>query len=107
MATGKDRTHMSAASCRPPTSRLPPPRGPPLYPLHRLESLAEATAILQFARAEAAKRARFLQHPQLCLDAIQAGVEHGGAVGLQKVRRRGRMGCEDEMCKGIGMEGRM
>lgn len=42
-------------------------------------------AIIDFARAEAAKRARHLQHPQLCLDAIQTGVSHGGLAGLKKV----------------------
>jgi hypothetical protein len=51
----------------------------------KLEPYGEAAAILEFARAEAGKRARHLQHPQLCLDAIQAGVQHGGAVGLKKV----------------------
>lgn len=39
------------------------------------------------ACAQAAKQARNLQHPLLCLDAIQYGVEHGGRAGLQKVRR--------------------
>ena len=48
--------------------------------------------ILSFARAEAAKRAPGLQHPQLCLDAIQHGVEHGGHAGLVKVQGRGGQG---------------
>ena len=34
------------------------------------------------ARAEAGRRARGLAHPQLCLDAVQAGVERGGQEGL-------------------------
>ena len=42
--------------------------------------------VLSFARAQAEKRAAHLTHPLLCLDAIQAGVEHGGLAGLQKVR---------------------
>ncbi len=46
----------------------------------RLESLAEAEAILGFARAEAGKRARHLQHPLLCLDAIQTGEGGGGSA---------------------------
>jgi enoyl-CoA hydratase/3-hydroxyacyl-CoA dehydrogenase len=41
--------------------------------------------IINFARAQAAKRARHLRHPQLCLDAIQEGVARGGAAGLKKV----------------------
>eukprot|EP00195_Chlamydomonas_chlamydogama_P011374 CAMPEP_0202900968 /NCGR_PEP_ID=MMETSP1392-20130828/12462_1 /ASSEMBLY_ACC=CAM_ASM_000868 /TAXON_ID=225041 /ORGANISM="Chlamydomonas chlamydogama, Strain SAG 11-48b" /LENGTH=718 /DNA_ID=CAMNT_0049587441 /DNA_START=176 /DNA_END=2332 /DNA_ORIENTATION=+ len=62
-------------------------RQPRLYSLTRtdkLEGLAEAQAVLDFARAEAGKRARGLQHPLLCLDAIQAGVEYGGREGLKK-----------------------
>lgn len=51
----------------------------------RLESLAEATAILAFARAQVARQARNLTHPLLCLDAIQAGIEAGGIAGLAKV----------------------
>ena len=51
----------------------------------RLESLGEAQAILGFARAQAARQARNLTHPQLCLDAIQCGVENGGFAGLDKV----------------------
>ena len=35
---------------------------------------------------QASKQARHLTHPQLCLDAIQFGVEHGGRAGLSKVR---------------------
>lgn len=53
----------------------------------RLESLGEALAILGFARAQVAQQARNLTHPLLCLDAIQYGVEHGGAAGLDKVRQ--------------------
>jgi hypothetical protein len=41
--------------------------------------------VLEFARAEAGKKARGLAHPQLCLDAIQEGVQHGGLAGLRKV----------------------
>jgi hypothetical protein len=51
----------------------------------RLEPYGEAVAVLEFARAEAGKRARHLRHPQLCLDAIQMGVERGGQTGLVKV----------------------
>ncbi len=34
---------------------------------------------------QAARQARNLTHPLLCLDAIQYGVEHGGYAGLEKV----------------------
>jgi enoyl-CoA hydratase/3-hydroxyacyl-CoA dehydrogenase len=51
----------------------------------RLESYGEAITMIDFARAQAAKRARHLKHPQLCLDAIQEGVAFGGSAGLKKV----------------------
>lgn len=44
-----------------------------------------ASIILRVARGEAAKRARGLAHPQLCIDAIEHGVMHGGEEGLKKV----------------------
>ncbi len=56
--------------------------------LCRLEPYGEAMAIIEFARAEANRKARGLQHPQLCLDAIQAGVADGGMAGLKKVSAR-------------------
>lgn len=55
----------------------------------KLEALAEALAVLDFAKAQAAKQARHLQHPQLCLEAIEAGVAHGGMAGLKKVGGEG------------------
>lgn len=60
------------------------PRNFSLYRTDKLESYGEALAILEFARAEAGKRAGHLQHPLLCLDAIQCGIEHGGEAGLVK-----------------------
>ncbi|GFR46239.1 hypothetical protein Agub_g7785 [Astrephomene gubernaculifera] len=60
-------------------------RKPRLYSLTRtdkLPALGEALATIEMARAEANRRARGLRHPQLCLDAIQAGIERGGAAGL-------------------------
>lgn len=63
----------------------------------RLEPYGEAVAVLDFARAEASKRARHLKHPQLCLDAIQTGVERGGQAGLVRVCTVGLMhGCEGQ-----------
>lgn len=62
-------------------------RAPRLRTLQRgdkLEPYGEAVAMLEFARAQASKRAPGLRHPQLCLDAIQYGIEHGGLAGLQK-----------------------
>jgi enoyl-CoA hydratase/3-hydroxyacyl-CoA dehydrogenase len=62
------------------------PRVCSLYRTDRLEPLAQALAVFEFARAQTAKRARHLTHPLLCLDAIQTGVEQGGLAGLKKVR---------------------
>lgn len=59
--------------------RMPPCR------TDKLEALGEAGMVLGFARAQAEKRAAHLTHPLLCLDAIRAGVEHGGLKGLEAV----------------------
>lgn len=58
------------------------PRNRSLFRTDRLDSYAESMAILDFAREKAAKVG--LQHPLLCLDAIQYGIEHGGLQGLKK-----------------------
>ena len=61
-------------------------KAPRLRSLHRsdrLEPYAEAMATLQFAREQTVRRAPALKHPLLCLDAVQAGVEHGGLKGLE------------------------
>lgn len=60
------------------------PRVRSLQRSDRLEPYGEAMATIEFARMQAAKRAPGLRHPQLCLDAIQAGLEHGGLAGLIK-----------------------
>ena len=60
------------------------PRQRTLQRSDRLEPFAEAMATLEFARAQTARRAPGLQHPQLCLDAVQYGIEHGGLAGLTK-----------------------
>ena len=64
------------------------------------ERLLFPQAILAFSRSEAAKRAPGLQHPQLCIDAIQYGIENGGEAGLVKVRKGGRV----RACQGVGFE---
>ncbi|KAG7669001.1 hypothetical protein Ndes2526B_g00718 [Nannochloris sp. 'desiccata'] len=59
-------------------------RNKTLFRSDRIEPYGTAIATLEFAREQAAKRAPGLQHPQLCLEAIQYGVEHGGLAGLKK-----------------------
>ncbi|GFH11947.1 uncharacterized protein HaLaN_07541 [Haematococcus lacustris] len=49
-----------------------------------LEAYGEAGAVLEFARNQAAQKARGLAHPQLCLGAIEHGIAHGGQAGLKK-----------------------
>lgn len=55
----------------------------------RIEDFGIAMAVVDMARQQAAKQARGLAHPQLCLDAVQAGIERGGHAGLQTVRSAG------------------
>ncbi|GAB4814330.1 hypothetical protein N2152v2_001376 [Parachlorella kessleri] len=50
----------------------------------KLGSPEEAGMVIEMARAQAAKQAKHLRHPQLCLDAVMHGVQHGGRAGLQK-----------------------
>ena len=57
-------------------------RNKSLFRTDRLEPYDQAGAVLDFARAQASKVG--LQHPLLCLDAIQHGLEHGGLAGLKK-----------------------
>lgn len=59
------------------------PRRMSLFRTDKIEPMGEALQIIEFARAQVAKQARGLRHPQLCLDAIQAGVEHGGLAGIK------------------------
>eukprot|EP00898_Chlorokybus_atmophyticus_P001562 jgi/Chlat1/2406/Chrsp17S02663 len=59
------------------------PRVESLKKTDKLESPEEAKMIVDFARKQARKTAPGLEHPQMCLDAILAGVERGGDVGNQ------------------------
>jgi enoyl-CoA hydratase/3-hydroxyacyl-CoA dehydrogenase len=58
------------------------PRNKTLFRTDKVEAFDQTVAILDFARQQAAKVG--LQHPLLCLDAIQHGLEHGGLAGLKK-----------------------
>lgn len=60
------------------------PRLRTLFRSDRIEPFGTAMATLEFARAQAARQAPGLRHPQLCLDAIQYGVQNGGLAGLKK-----------------------
>ena len=58
------------------------PRLQTLYRNDKLEAVGAALPLLDFARAETARRAPNLTHPLLTLDAIRTGVERGGRAGL-------------------------
>ncbi|KAF8056781.1 Glyoxysomal fatty acid beta-oxidation multifunctional protein MFP-a [Scenedesmus sp. PABB004] len=60
------------------------PRLASLTRTDRLEPYGEAVAVIALARAQAARRTPHLAHPQLCLDAVEAGVARGGEAGLAK-----------------------
>mmetsp|Transcript_29048 Transcript_29048/g.78230 ORF Transcript_29048/g.78230 Transcript_29048/m.78230 type:complete len:724 (+) Transcript_29048:54-2225(+) len=60
------------------------PRVLSLYRTDKLEPFGEANMVFEFARAQAAKRARGLSHVLLCLEAIEHGVANGGNAGLKK-----------------------
>jgi enoyl-CoA hydratase/3-hydroxyacyl-CoA dehydrogenase len=50
----------------------------------RLETLSEAREMIKFAREQVKQTAPNLQHPQICLDAIEEGVVKGGYAGSLK-----------------------
>lgn len=56
-----------------------------LYRTDKIEPLGEAREILNFARAQARKRAANLQHPLICIDVIEEGIVSGPRAGLWKV----------------------
>lgn len=56
-----------------------------LYKTDKIEPLGEAKEILKFARAQAQKQAPHLQHPLVCIDAIEEGIVSGPRAGLWKV----------------------
>ncbi|KAF9622219.1 hypothetical protein IFM89_030077 [Coptis chinensis] len=55
-----------------------------LYKTDKLEPLGEAREILNFARVQARKRAPNLEHPLVCIDAIEEGIVSGARAGLWK-----------------------
>lgn len=52
-----------------------------LYRNDKLEPLGDAREILKFVRTQAQQTAPHLTHPQRCLDAVEAGIIHGGYKG--------------------------
>eukprot|EP00243_Klebsormidium_subtile_P003768 TRINITY_DN17368_c0_g1_i1.p1 TRINITY_DN17368_c0_g1~~TRINITY_DN17368_c0_g1_i1.p1 ORF type:complete len:722 (-),score=202.60 TRINITY_DN17368_c0_g1_i1:241-2406(-) len=50
----------------------------------KIEELDDALEIIKFARKQARATAPNVNHPQACLDAVEAGVRHGGYEGNRK-----------------------
>lgn len=61
------------------------PRMMTLYRTDRIPPLGQALIVLDAARGMARKAARGLEHPQLCIDAVEFGIQQGGMSGLSKV----------------------
>lgn len=55
-----------------------------LYKTDKLESPELATEILNSARVQSRKRAANLQHPLICIDAVEEGIVSGPRAGLRK-----------------------
>ncbi|KAH1091268.1 hypothetical protein J1N35_018525 [Gossypium stocksii] len=55
-----------------------------LYKTDKIEPLGEARQILDFARAQARKRAPNLKHPLVCIDVIEEGIVNGPKPALYK-----------------------
>jgi enoyl-CoA hydratase/3-hydroxyacyl-CoA dehydrogenase len=51
----------------------------------KIEDLDDALEIIKFARKQARATAPNVNHPQACLDAMEAGVRYGGYEGNRKV----------------------
>lgn len=56
-----------------------------LYRTDKLEPLGMTREILNFARDQAQKPAAKLQHPLVCIGAIEEGIVSGPLAGLRKV----------------------
>ena len=59
----------------------------------KIEELDDALEIIKFARKQARATAPNVNHPQACLDAVEAGVRHGGYEGNRKVRGMEELAC--------------
>ncbi|KAJ0802950.1 putative 3-hydroxyacyl-CoA dehydrogenase, Isomerase, Hydro-lyase [Helianthus annuus] len=74
---------------------------PSLYKTDKIEPLGEAREILNFARAQARKQAPNLQHPQVCIDVIEAGIVSGPRAGLIKEYESFQVLSKSDTCKSL------
>ncbi|XP_076934705.1 peroxisomal fatty acid beta-oxidation multifunctional protein MFP2-like [Bidens hawaiensis] len=72
-----------------------------LYRTDKIEPLGEAREILNFARAQARRQAPNLQHPQVCIDVIEAGIVSGPRVGLLKEYEAFQVLVKSDTCKSL------
>ncbi|XWS53595.1 hypothetical protein CRYUN_Cryun10bG0014800 [Craigia yunnanensis] len=72
-----------------------------LYKTDKIESLGEAREILNFARAQARKRAPNLKHPLVCIDVIEEGIVAGPKAGLWKEAEAFQGVLKSDTCKSL------
>ncbi|XP_022741326.1 peroxisomal fatty acid beta-oxidation multifunctional protein MFP2-like [Durio zibethinus] len=72
-----------------------------LYKTDKIESLGEARAILNFARAQVQKQAPNLKHPLVCIDVIEEGIVAGPKAGLWKEVEAFQEVLKSDNCKSL------
>ncbi|XP_022722446.1 peroxisomal fatty acid beta-oxidation multifunctional protein MFP2-like [Durio zibethinus] len=72
-----------------------------LYKTDKIESLGEAREILNFARAQARKRAPNLKHPLVCIDVIEEGIVAGPKAALWKEAEAFQGLLKSDTCKSL------
>ncbi|XVE82165.1 hypothetical protein DITRI_Ditri15bG0124900 [Diplodiscus trichospermus] len=72
-----------------------------LYRTDKIESLGEAREILNFARAQARKRAPNLKHPLVCIDVIEEGVVASPKAALWKEAEAFQGLLKSDTCKSL------
>ncbi|XAR48694.1 3-hydroxyacyl-CoA dehydrogenase [Bertholletia excelsa] len=72
-----------------------------LYKTDKIESLSEATEILNFARAQSRKHAPNLEHPLACIDVIEEGIVSGPRAGLWKEAEVSGAIIQSDTCKSL------
>ncbi|KAI5650819.1 hypothetical protein M9H77_36824 [Catharanthus roseus] len=67
----------------------------------KLEPLAEAREILNFARVQARKQAPNLKHPLVCIDVVEEGILSGPRAGLWKEAEAFQVLLHSDTCKSL------
>ncbi|XVE65595.1 hypothetical protein DITRI_Ditri08aG0012800 [Diplodiscus trichospermus] len=72
-----------------------------LYKTDKIEALGEAREILNFARAQAQKRAPNLEYPLVCIDVIEEGIVAGPKAALWKEAEASKGLVKSDTCKSL------